>query len=313
MPKVSVILPTYNRAAMLPSAVESVLSQTFQDWELIVIDDGSSDQTPDVVAKIMARDLRIRSYRQANSGLPATRAKGVELAVGEYIAFLDDDDSFAPDKLERQAAYLEAHSEMDLVYSHVETKGENCPLPEKWPDKPADNFFDLVKQCTIQPNAVLVRSKAFEKFGNFRTKLKSGDDYEMWLRIAAKGRLAFLPGVVGTYHWHSKNMSRNGRQRSKSNLKIYRSLLSSDIAPQDKKLIREYVGFKNYMQASDAFVQKRYDAARYHFLSSLLIDPKIGLSVPWNNKAPRVYRFLRPYFGMAYTSLLSIVNQEPGK
>lgn len=303
MPRISVVLPTYNRAAMVQHAIQSVCNQTFQDWELIVINDGSHDTTGEVLKGFSKKDPRIKAHFQKNRGITASRSRGTALASGEYLAFLDDDDVFTADKLEKQAAFLDQHPEIDLVYSQVETSGQHCPLPKIWPPEPATDFHDLIKGNTIQPNAVLMRRKMIEKVGNFRTDLKTCDDFDMWLRVAYHGKIAFLPGVVGSYHWHASNVSRNSRERSKNNLKIFLSLLKGDIASSDKAKIREFAGFKNYIQASDALEQKRYDAARYHFGCAILIDPAVGVSVPWNPKANKFYRFLRPYIGYAFSFL----------
>jgi glycosyltransferase involved in cell wall biosynthesis len=302
MPKVSVILPTYNRAAMLPKAIESVLAQTFKDWELLVIDDGSTDEPPKVLRDYEKRDSRIRGITQKNSGICKTRHAGIRAAQGALIAFLDDDDTFTPDKLEKQVPYLDSHPGIGMVYSHVEIEGEGPGFSKLWPDSQISTTFqDLIKMNSIPVAGVLARKAALLRTGDFPLKLKSCDDYYLWLTVARFGKIDFLPGVVGTYSCHAGNMSRNTRQRSKSNLKIYLKLLKSDLPEKDKKMIREHAGFKNYMQASDALEQKRFDAARYHFLCALLIDFKIGLMVPWNSQAPAPYRFLRPYFGLVFS------------
>jgi glycosyltransferase involved in cell wall biosynthesis len=298
---------------MVSSAIQSVCDQTFKDWELIVVNDGSTDHTASVLEFFSKNDSRIKIHSQKNLGVTATRANGTARAQGDYIAFLDDDDAFTADKLEKQSDFLDNHSEIDLVYSQVESRGEKCPLPKIWPVKPATDFHGLIKQNTIQPNAVLLRRRAIEKFGNFNSDLKSCDDYDLWLRIAHGGKIAYLPGVVGIYNWHQSNVSRNSRQRSKSNFKIYRSLLKRGISAEDKKIIREQVGFKNYMEASDALGDRRYDSARYHFLCALIMDPKIGLAVPWNKNAAPVYRFLRPYLGLTVTLLKSVAQRGSAK
>lgn len=310
MPKVTVILPTYNRAAMLSRAIESVIAQTFKDWDLLVINDGSTDETPKLLEDYKKRDSRIRVITHKNSGICKTRQAGVQASKGELLAFLDDDDTYTPDKLEKQVTYLDAHPGIDMVYSHVETVGEKNALPKLWPETPSITFQDLIKLNSVSVPGVLLRKKALETIGDFPSKLKSCDDYVMWLHIARYGKIDFLPGIVGIYQWHAQNMSRNTRQRSKSNLKIYLWFLKSELPAEDKKFIREHVGFKNYMQASDALEQKRFDSSRYHFLCALLIDPKIGVSVPWNAEASKIYRFIRPYLGLGYAFLKCIGRVE---
>ncbi len=136
-PKVSVIVPTYNRAAMLQRAVDSVLAQTFTDLELLIVDDCSSDETAEVVASLV--DPRIRSFRHSrNRGVSATRNTGIAKARGEYVAFLDDDDEFLPKKIAKQVDVLDAAAwEVGMVYvwfRHIgptgEVVGESCRTAE---------------------------------------------------------------------------------------------------------------------------------------------------------------------------------------
>ena len=126
-PVVSVVLPTYNRAALLPRAVESVIAQTYGDWELIVVDDGSTDETAAVVSAYGTKlGDRFVYLRQENRGSSAARNRGIEASRGRFVAFLDSDDEFAPTKLARQLALFERYPQLGLVYSDysiVETDG----------------------------------------------------------------------------------------------------------------------------------------------------------------------------------------------
>ena len=116
MPTVSVIIPAYNRADLIGETLESVFAQTYRDYEIIVVDDGSTDNTKEVLASLAAAG-KLRYTYQENAGLPAARNTGIRLAVGKYVAFLDSDDLFAPDKLEKQVAVFEANLDAMLVHS----------------------------------------------------------------------------------------------------------------------------------------------------------------------------------------------------
>ena len=123
MPRVSVIIPTYNRAGYLCESIESVLTQTYTDYEIIVVDDGSTDDTEEVL-QLWIADGTIHYVWQENRGESAARNHGIELAIGEYIAFLDSDDLFMPTKLEEQVAYLDNHPEVGMAHSCYSKFGE---------------------------------------------------------------------------------------------------------------------------------------------------------------------------------------------
>ncbi len=138
MPRISVILPVYNRPTMLVESVGSVLAQTFTDWEIIIVDDGSTDDTPAVAARLVAEHRpRIQYLRQANAGPGAARNTGLEAARGEFIQFLDSDDLLAPEKFARQVALLDAHPERGVCYCTTlrfrPTKG-TLALGPQWRD-----------------------------------------------------------------------------------------------------------------------------------------------------------------------------------
>jgi glycosyltransferase involved in cell wall biosynthesis len=117
MPKVSIIIPTYNRADLLPRAVQSVINQTYKDWELLIVDDGSADNTKEVVEKFAKKDPRIKYFYEENKGQGAARNLGIKNAQGEYIAFLDSDDEWLSEKLEKQINFLESHRKYEFCYT----------------------------------------------------------------------------------------------------------------------------------------------------------------------------------------------------
>ena len=169
-PQVSVIIPTHNRASLLLRAIKSVLAQSFTDFELLIVDDGSSDDTPTVVAGLS--DPRIRSFRHSRSrGSAASRNTGIANAVGEYLAFLDDDDEFLPTKLEEQVQALEeASGDVGMVYvwsDYVgptgETLGSRCRTAE------GDVFTDvLMLRLTVGVGStVMIRASALDLIGHF--------------------------------------------------------------------------------------------------------------------------------------------------
>lgn len=305
MPKVSVIIATHNRAHFLRDAVESVLAQTYQDWELIVIDDGSTDGTREIVASYVRSHPEIRYFYQVNQGAPRSRARSIGLAKGEYLAFLDDDDLFLPHKLSHQVEYLERHPDVGLVYSYVNLVDYKKKFIGKWPVTPARNFLELVKECTIQPNSLLVRRECLDRLGTFCTSLKRCDDYEMWLRIGRFYAIAFLAEPVGLYRRHKGNMGRHIRGRYASHLTIFQGLLKEKLSSRERREVRRALALPSYFLGADELDEGNFREATRYFFCAVCNDPWIGLRISWSRFSNPAYRFLRAYFVVIYCSLLA--------
>lgn len=181
-PRISVIIPVHNRPAFVREAVDSVLGQAFRDFELIVVDDGSTDETPDVLAEYKGR---IRRIRQANAGVSAARNTGVRAARGDLIAFLDSDDLWLRGKLEVQAAFFDAHP-FALICQTEETWVRNGRRvnPKVRHKKPDGYIFERsLELCLVSPSAVMMRRKLFDRVGLFDESLPACEDYDLWLRV----------------------------------------------------------------------------------------------------------------------------------
>jgi len=186
-PLVSVIIPTYNRAHLLGRAIQSVLNQTYQDFELIIVDDASSDNTEEVVKSF--HDDRIKYIRHdENKGAGAARNTGIKAARGEYIAFQDDDDKWLPNKLEKQVKVLEdSPPEIGVVYTdfqRFDKKSENKPKMVKVMRISGDIHGALLEDNFIGTPTVLVKKQCFEKVGMFDEELPQLEDWELWIRIS---------------------------------------------------------------------------------------------------------------------------------
>jgi len=213
MPKVSVIIPTYNRAKLLPAAIQSALDQTFQDLEIIVVDDASPDNTADVVAGF--KDSRIRYVRHsANKGEAGTRNTGLRHVSGDFIAFLDDDDLWLPEKLEKQMRLLESSPpRVGAVYcgfTRVERSTGNV-IGETKPEKRGDIFRDMVlENCVVGGGStVLLRKRCLGEVGEFDEEIPFGPDYDMWIRVSQKFQFDFINEPLMIYHEHTDRMSTN--------------------------------------------------------------------------------------------------------
>jgi len=207
MPRVSVIISTYNTASYVAEAVESVLAQTYKDYEIIVVDDGSTDNTREVLMPYMDR---IRYVWQKNQERSAARNHGIRLAQGELIAFLDADDVWLPDKLERQVAALDGHDQAVLVCGPAQNiDAEGRPI-SFWGSaylggEPGGEVEvrhhgqEMLFGSPILPCTVVVRREALDRAGPFDTRLSLGEDWEMWLRLARLGPFVHLPWVLSQY------------------------------------------------------------------------------------------------------------------
>jgi glycosyltransferase involved in cell wall biosynthesis len=237
-PTVTVVISTYNRQDRIRRAMESVLSQTFQDFELIVVDDRSTDRTREVVQSF--HDPRLRYVcHEANKGGPAARNTGIKLAKGRYIALLDDDDEWLPLKLEKQVRKMrESPACTGVIYVGSEIYDERQKRVVKiYEPRYRGNVYQRLLLSTILSSVgnVLVRKECFDEVGLFDEELSSCQDWDMWLRIAARFEFDFVPEILIRINIHGEHISTNyaamipGRtrmiQKHWDEFKIYPSIL----------------------------------------------------------------------------------------
>jgi len=182
-PLVSVIIPTFNRSAMVREAVESVLSQTFGEFELIVVDDGSTDDTEAILEPYSAS---LRIIRQKNRGVSAARNRGVAAARGELLAFLDSDDIWLPEKLAVQISYLRTFPEAALCHTDELwiRNGRRVNPRKKHAKAEGRDFPRLLRESLISPSSVILRRSIFDEAGGFDESLPACEDYALWLTLA---------------------------------------------------------------------------------------------------------------------------------
>lgn len=208
LPSVSVVIPAFNREKTLQRAIDSVRTQTFGNWEIVVIDDGSSDGTWDVISRNAVRDPRIRGFRrELNSGLPAVaRNVGMAKARGETIAFLDSDDWWWPHHLSRHVQGMKSCVSRAMSFSHLWTRRRGRPgwgllfLPGT--AHQSGTFDQLVRRNSIQCSGVVIRTQVVNDLGGFNEdpRLRAVEDYELWLRVSMKNRIEFIEGLTGVYN-----------------------------------------------------------------------------------------------------------------
>lgn len=208
---VSVIIPTYNRAGTIMRSIQSVMEQSYSEWELIIVDDGSTDHTEDIVKSVTEQDTRVRYIPcPENKGQAYARNTGIQTARGEYIAFQDSDDCWMPDKLQRQMSMMEAHPEYGLVYGQV-VYDENGRLSVPYPPTDAGEqiFKACLKQNQIGTPTMLVRKAVFDKIGMFDTTLAALEDYELALRITKHFSTGFIAAPVLKAYKSADSVSRD--------------------------------------------------------------------------------------------------------
>ncbi|MDD5638815.1 MAG: glycosyltransferase [Candidatus Pacebacteria bacterium] len=206
---ISVIIPTYNRAHLLSRAIDSVLSQTFQDFELIIVDDGSTDNTKEIVEEYQKKDERIKYLWEENSGGPAKpKNTGIKNSQGEFIAFLDSDDEWLPEKLEKQLKLFENSNNLGFVSCNALIIDENNNIKGEYQSPRNKSFINLLDGNKISNCGVIVKKNIFEELGIFDENLKFGEDWEMWLRIAKKYNFDSVYESLIKCYLHQNNITK---------------------------------------------------------------------------------------------------------
>ncbi|TCV84275.1 glycosyltransferase family 2 protein [Sulfurirhabdus autotrophica] len=205
-PLVSVVIPTYNRVGLLRETIGSILSQTLQDFEIIIVDNMSIDGTEDYASHL--DDSRIRYFRNPNNGVIAVnRNLGIRHAKGKYLAFCDDDDLWMPEKLQRQIDVMENNVDIGLCYTNGYSFRENDVIHTRLARKRvfSEHFRHLLWENCIPSSSVLVRKVIFEETGliDENIELVAVEDYEMWLRIAYISKLAYVDEALIKYRFHN--------------------------------------------------------------------------------------------------------------
>jgi glycosyltransferase involved in cell wall biosynthesis len=209
---ISIVIPCYNQAHFLSEAIESVLAQTYSNFEIVVVDDGSVDNTSEVAVHYSG----VRLIRQKNQGSGAARNKGFQLCKGKYIVFLDSDDRLLPKALEISLKFLENHPECAFSYGHVKlitSDGSPLPIPpQSCIEK--DHYYKLLQHNYIwNPSVQMFRRDILKSVGGFDASLRRAQDFELNLRITKKYPIICIDKAIAEYRYHEQNISQNyGRQ-----------------------------------------------------------------------------------------------------
>lgn len=203
----SVIIPTYNRKHLLKRSIESVIKQSFNDFELIVVDDGSSDGTSDFVRENYPKVILIE---QDNHGVSHARNRGIERSSGEWICFLDSDDEWLAHKLEKQFQFINEHKGLRLIHGEERWVRNGVRVNQKLVHKKGggDQFCRSVDLCIISPSTVCIHHTVLNEFNGFREDFAVCEDYDLWLKITAKYPVGFIEDeLIIKYGGHDDQLS----------------------------------------------------------------------------------------------------------
>jgi glycosyltransferase involved in cell wall biosynthesis len=231
---ISVIIPTYNREEKVKNAIESVLAQTVKPYEIIVVDDGSTDNTKNVIQKIK----NITYIYQQNRGVSAARNKGIAHATGEYIALLDSDDLWKPEKLEKHIKYIKNNPKYNVSQTEeIWIRNGKFVNPMKKHLKPIGNIFiPSLELCLVSPSTVIIHKSIFEKYGTFDENLPACEDYDLWLRVSAFEPIGLLKEKLTVkYGGHVDQLSKAYYAMDRFRVYAIEKILQKNIKPEYKK------------------------------------------------------------------------------
>ena len=243
-PIVSVIVPTHNRWPLVGDAIESVLTQSYRYFEVIVVDDGSTDGTD---AKLAEFGPHLRLIRQTQRGVSAARNRGVSVARGRYLAFLDSDDLWLPEKLKVQTRFMEGHPGIQICQTDEIWMRRGLRVnPKMKHQKPSGDIFRRsLELCLVSPSAVMMTRDLFNGVGGFDERLPVCEDYDLWLRIAAKHAVPLIPYALTVKRGgHADQLSRSVWGMDRYRVAALQKLLRTELSGEKRHWAVEMLGRK---------------------------------------------------------------------
>ena len=262
MPTVSVIIHTYNNEKFIAETIESVLNQTYKDYEIIVVDDGSVDGTRDALLPYMHG---IRYHYKENGGIASAKNAGISLSETEFVAFLDHDDLWVPDKLQLQMEHFNENPQIGLVYAKYTSFRDGKELRTK-PEKGYSGwiFKELLSKSFIQTSTVVVKRECLDAVGPYDETFFLGDEYDMFLRIARKFQCGFVDKGLTRYRVHDTNASNNDFLFDNENLGVYKKIYNNftDLDGVEKKILRKRIARYSMKVAEGLYSQGKLEESK---------------------------------------------------
>ena len=281
VPRVSVVIATYNRSGLLRETVDSILSQAFQDFELIVVDDGSTDDTSDVLAFYKNR---IQYIRQENRGPSAARNLGVRHSKAEWISFLDSDDLCLPQHLQTLYGYVQAHPDCGMVFANGKYLGgpehnRDAIIPKAKSRSLAEGgvqLGDLFDKSIVRLQAALLSRRVYDEIGGHDESLRVCMDLDLSFRLAIRGAVAYIDEAVFLYRKHEGNIGKNEELRLTENIRVIQKLLND--YPAARKIlgasrVRKRLAYRYYRLAKGRWKRNQRGAAREAIRQAVLLRP----------------------------------------
>jgi len=255
--QVTVIIPTFNSAQFLTAAVDSVLAQTFKDFEIIVVDDGSTDNTEDV---LKSYGDKVRYIKQKNQGVSVARNTGIKNSSAKYAAFLDSDDVWMPAKLEKQINALENNPKSKACYTEYISVSEDMK-PQELKRLRAENSVlnDLLLRGNVigPPSTILCERELFEELGGFDSGLSLSADWDMWIRLACVTELTFLKEPLIKYRLHGSNMSKNVKLLEDDTVRMLEKAFAIESLSSELRAKRKSSFAYHYIVFAKAYLRAR--------------------------------------------------------
>ncbi|HEY4379992.1 MAG TPA: glycosyltransferase family A protein [Acidobacteriaceae bacterium] len=260
MPKVDIIIPAYNAAKYLTLAIESVIAQTFDDWRILLVDDGSTDNTPELVAPFIQQlGPKLKYIRQANAGLPAARNTAIRNSSAELLALLDADDIWLPCRLAESVQCFENRPEVGLSYGLISRIGPDGVIFETFAGNPEHAEgriapYIYMRRVELPCPTMTFRRKCVDEVGMFDETMRATEDRDLWLRIAQRYEVAFVPKVLALYRTSPSSMSTEPDRMLKAQLQFIAKHYGS---PGCGRVARRRALGRVYKQHADALGNRR--------------------------------------------------------
>ena len=278
MPNVSIIMPAYNSSRWISDSIQSVFEQNYVQWELLIVDDGSTDNTKNIV-KDFLNDKRIKYFYQDNYGPAVARNYGISKASGKYLAFLDSDDLWKPNKLELQLNYLKNNPDCCLIHTNYSTFESNTQNSKPFRQTPWFSNWDenerLLMFDTIGTLTVLTETQLIKNLGGFNNDLHGTEDWDLWIRVSKEGKISKLNDDTAFYRIHPKGISQSFDKHLIELDKVYNQhVFQSKIQNKIKYAANSVYSFrkaKNYFKKKNYLFFLRYICSGicYWFVASI--------------------------------------------
>jgi len=272
--EVAVIIPSYNSASCLRRALDSALAQTYRGYGIYVIDDGSTDDTDAVLGAYAGR---IVSSRQTHAGQAAARNHGVRLSDSPYVAFLDADDEWLPNKLERQIGVLRRNPRVGMIYSDCSTSGSGPSSGSHFAraGTPASGrvFEHFLRNCNVFTPTVVVRRECLDDVGVFNESLAVGEDFNLWLRIAARWEVAVIPEVLAIRHPTRGSLSQvtSADKALRNSIALFEHVMQAcpNLSPRERDALRKTIANRHYLYGTYLLQRGRRASSRHQMLQAM--------------------------------------------